>query len=72
MIISNPYNKYWRNRKLKKENMVVVRKQKLYEPMMDKSNEVEEQNRLRDWRRQNHDEAKEIVTQVEKSREIVV
>jgi hypothetical protein len=28
---------------------------------MDKSKEVEEQNRLRDWRRHNCDEAKEIV-----------
>jgi ribosomal protein L39E len=28
--------------------------------MMDKNREVEEQNRLREWRRQNHDEAKEI------------
>jgi len=29
--------------------------------MTNKSKEVEEKNRLRDWRRQNHDEAKEIV-----------
>jgi len=27
---------------------------------MDKSREVEKKNKLRDWRRQNHDEAKEI------------
>jgi hypothetical protein len=26
MIIPNPYEKYWRNRKLIEENMVVVRK----------------------------------------------
>jgi hypothetical protein len=29
--------------------------------MTNKSREVEEKNRLRDWRRQNRDEAKEIV-----------
>ncbi len=27
MIILDPYKKYWGNKKLKKENMVVVRKQ---------------------------------------------
>lgn len=39
---------------------------------MDKSREVKEKNRLRDWRRQNHDEAKEIATQVEKSKKILI
>ncbi len=39
---------------------------------MDKNREVEEQNRLREWRRQNHDEAKEIVAQAKKFKEIVV
>jgi hypothetical protein len=34
---------------------------------MDKSKEVEKQNRLRDWRRQNSDEAKKKAIQVEKS-----
>jgi hypothetical protein len=38
--------------------------------MMDKSREVKEQNKLRDWRRQNCDEAKKIVIQVEPSKEI--
>jgi hypothetical protein len=28
--------------------------------MINKSREVEEQNRIRDWRKQNHDEVKEI------------
>lgn len=40
--------------------------------MMDKNREVEEQNRRREWRRQNHDEAKEIVAQAKKFKEIVV
>jgi hypothetical protein len=48
--------------------MVVVRKQK---NLGTKSSGVEEQNRLRDWRRQNHDEAKVIATWVEKCKEIV-
>ncbi len=40
--------------------------------MMDKSREVEEQNTLRDWRRQNCDEVKDIATKVENFREIDV
>jgi hypothetical protein len=39
--------------------------------MMDKSREVEEENRLRDWIRHNHEEAKEISAHVKKSREII-
>jgi hypothetical protein len=40
--------------------------------MTDKSREVKEKNRLRDWRRQNRDEAKEIATYVEKSLKILI
>jgi hypothetical protein len=39
---------------------------------MDKSKEVKKKNRLRDWRRQNRGEAKEIATQVEKFKEIAI
>ncbi len=42
MIILDPY------KKLKKENMVVIRKWEFLGTHMDKSREVEEQNRLRD------------------------
>ncbi len=38
--------------------------------MMDKSKEIEKQNRLREWRRQNCEEAKEIVVKIEKFKEI--
>ncbi len=37
---------------------------------MDKIKEVEEKNRLRDWRRQNHDEVKKNIVQAKKSKEI--
>ncbi len=37
---------------------------------MDKSREVDEQNRVREWTKDNHEEAKEIDGQVEKSKEI--
>jgi hypothetical protein len=33
---------------------------------MNKSREVEEQNRLREWKRQNHVETKEIAVQAKK------
>jgi hypothetical protein len=39
--------------------------------MMDKSREVKEQNRLRDWRRYNDDEIKQIIVHIEKSKKIV-
>jgi hypothetical protein len=35
--------------------------------MTDKSRKVEEQNRLKKWRRQNYEEAKEIGVQADKS-----
>jgi hypothetical protein len=57
-------------KKEKKENMVVVRKWEFLEPMMDKIKEIEEKNRLRDWRRQNHDEVKKNIVQAKKSKEI--
>ncbi len=34
---------------------------------MDKNREVEEQNRLREWTKENREEAKEIVAQAKKS-----
>ncbi len=37
---------------------------------MDKIKEVEEKNRLRDWRRHNHDEVKKNIVQAKKSKEI--
>jgi hypothetical protein len=40
--------------------------------MMDKNRNVEEQNRLKECRRHNHEEAKKIVAQAKKSKEIVV
>ncbi len=40
--------------------------------MMEKSRKVEEQNRLRKWRRQNHGEAKKKATQADKSKKKVV
>jgi hypothetical protein len=40
--------------------------------MMDKIKEVEEKNRLRDWRRQNHDEVKKNIVQAKKSKEIAI
>jgi len=40
--------------------------------MMDKIREVEKINKLREWRRQNCDEAKEIAAQVEKSKKKLV
>ncbi len=39
---------------------------------MVKNREVKEKNRLRDWRRHNRDEAKEIAIQVEKFKEIAI
>jgi len=35
--------------------------------MMNKSRELEEENRVREWKRQNHAETKEIVVQAKKS-----
>ncbi len=35
--------------------------------MMDKSRKIEKQNRLREWRKQNHEEAKKTVVQANKS-----
>ncbi len=52
--------------------MVVVKKQEVLGTHDGQSREVEEQNRLRDWRKQNREKAKEIVVQIEKSKEIVV
>jgi hypothetical protein len=40
--------------------------------MTDKSKKVEEQNRLREWKRQNHEEAKKLNVQAKKSKEIIV
>jgi hypothetical protein len=40
--------------------------------MTNKSRKVEEQNRLKEWRRKNHEETKEIVIQAKKSIKKVV
>ncbi len=39
---------------------------------MDKSRKIDEQNRLREWTNDNHEEAKEIAAQAEKSKEIAI
>ncbi len=52
--------------------MVVIRKWEFLGTHMDKSREVEEQNRLRDQKRHNHDEAKEIVVHAKKPKKKMV